>query len=403
MSSLSLQFSTGLALVDSARQQLHALWGALHRSKCPTEVHSLFETMFARWGSLPLLDAPGWPSDVGDDHSPFEFSVALTPDGPEIRLVVEAQGERPGFASTRAACLRLNDSLAKRGADLGRYEQVHDLFLPEISHARFALWHAVALAPGALRAKAYLNPQIRGAGRSVEVVQSAFDRLGMPHAWRSFTSALSARPLRGEEIRYFALDLDRSDAARVKIYLYRPDITTRDLERLAALRPGYTKGEVTEFCRAITGTTGPYRTRPPCVYVAFTGRDPVPSAVTVQVPIAHYVTDDRVARDRIRAYLRLRGVDGDAYDRALQAVAWRPLEGKSGLHTYVSLRTGLDSPRVTTYFAAELYRARARSSGTRCIRLTNDQTVAAGTRDDPRVRRRSSGFRRTTPEPDGAC
>jgi DMATS type aromatic prenyltransferase len=382
MSSLSLQFNTGPSLANSARQQLQALWGALHRSECPPDVLSLFETMFARWGSSPVLDAPAWPSDVGDDHSPFEFSVAHTPDGPEIRLVVEAQGDRAGFAATRAACLRLNEALARRGADLGRYEQVRDLFLPEISHARFALWHAVALAPGALRAKAYLNPQIRGADRSAEVVQSAFERLGMPHAWRSFTSALSARPLRGEEIRYFALDLDRSDAARVKIYLYRPGVTTRDLERLAALRPGYTKGEVTEFCRAITGTTGPYRTRPPCVYVAFTGRDPVPSAVTVQIPIAHYVANDRVARDRIRAYLRLRGIDGDAYDRSLRAVAWRPLEARSGLHTYVSLRTGLDSPRVTTYFAAELYRARARASGTLRIQVRNDPTVAARSEQD---------------------
>jgi DMATS type aromatic prenyltransferase len=364
MPSLSLSArSRKKTFADAATQTLRDLWSAVHRGSCPEEVRSLLSAMLTPWGSAPVTSSPSWPSDIGSDHSPFEFSVALTPGAPEIRLVVEAQGTRPTFSATADAGLRLNDAMARRGADLRRFNRVRSLFLPEARNARFALWHAVALTTGPLRVKAYLNPQIRGVGQAARVVKQALDKLDMSAAWSTIASAAPARALRGEEIKYVALDLEESEAARVKVYLYIRDITAEELERLAALRPQYVRGEVTEFCRAITGTTGPYDSHPPCIYLAFTGNDPVPSAVTVQIPICYYVRNDRIARDRIRAYLRLRGVDSGVYDRALEAVATRPLNAKSGLHTYVSLRTGASPPRVTTYFAAELYGVHAGSKG----------------------------------------
>ena len=75
--------------------------------------------------------------------------------------------------------------------------------------------------------------------------------------------------------------------------------------------------------------------------------------------MGHYAADDRVARERIYGYLRSRGLDADLYDRALGAAAHRPLEAGTGLHSYVSLRTGVRPPRVTVYFAAELYGAQS--------------------------------------------
>jgi DMATS type aromatic prenyltransferase len=367
MSSLSLKLSTRGTFLDAATNRLHALWGALYRKPCPADVLSLLSAMFSPWGSSPIPREPSWPSDIGNDHSPFEFSVALTPISPEIRLVVEAQGVSPGFTATREACLRLNKLLEERGADLRRFEQVRDLFVPEKTHARFALWHAVALTPGPLRAKAYLNPQIHGVNMTCHVVRSAFERLGLARAWPTLASARSNGPLRDEDIRYFALDLERSRNARVKVYLYLPDATADDLERLAGFRPGYVAGEVSEFCRELTGSTGPYAFRPPCVYLAFTENNPTPSDVTVQIPIAYHAPDDRIARNRVLAYLRMRGLDTTTYERALAAAAQRPFHTGSGLHTYVSLRTGMSPPRVTTYFGAELYGVQpplARSSRT---------------------------------------
>jgi DMATS type aromatic prenyltransferase len=346
---------------QTAARRLDDLWAAAHRSRCPDEVRSLLSTMLSPWGAKVIPRVPEWPSDIGDEHSPLEFSVALTPGKPEVRLVVEAQGDEPSYPSTLQAGLRLNEALERRGASLERFERVRDLFLPDVDRARFGLWHAVALAPGPLHVKTYLNPQIRGGKEACTIVGTALDRLGMRAAWSTIESALPAGPVPGEAMRYFALDLERSPTARAKVYLYSDGIGADDIENLACLRPGYVRGEVTAFCRALTGTSGPYASRPPAVYLAFTGNDATPSDVTVQIPIRYYVSDDRVARDRVLAYLRSRQLDTAPYERVLEAVALRSLEAGSGLHSYVSLRTGSAPARVTTYFAAELYEPADRS------------------------------------------
>ena len=363
MSILSLHGDLGGPTVAAAAaQRLEKLWKAVHRSDCPADVRSLLSSAVLPWGARLLSRTSIWPSDIGSDHSPFEFSVAFVPDAPEIRVVVEAQGNTSTFRATRDACLRLNESLAVQGADTRCMDDVYDLFLPDVLHARFALWHGLTLVPGRMRAKVYLNPQIHGTARAEGVIEEALERLHMSHAWSTVISRLPRRQLRGEELRYFALDLESRESARAKVYLYLEDVTADDLERLAASRSDYQPGEVTAFCQAMTGSKGPYLTRPPCVYVGFRGSSSVPSDVTVQIPIGHYVSDDRVARDRIRGYLRSRGLETTTYERALDAIAERPLEEGAGLHTYVSLRTATDPVRVTAYFAADLYASRHRAS-----------------------------------------
>jgi len=360
MSMLSLHGDLGgQTVATAAARQLEGLWKGVHGDDCPLEMRSLLSSVVMPWGARPLSRTSIWPSDIGSDHSPFEFSVALTPDVPEIRMVVEAQGKASTFRATRAACLKLNESLATEGADTRSMDEVRDLFLPDVLHARFALWHGITLRPGRVRAKVYLNPQIHGAARAEALVETALERLGLANAWSTVVSALPRRQLRGEEIKYFALDLEPRDTARAKVYLYLDNVTAQDLERLAAIRPKYEPGEVTEFLQTITGSKGPYFTHPPCVYAGFTGSSSTPSDVTVQIPIGHYVSDDRIARDRICGYLRSRGVATGTYERAVGALAQRPLESGTGLHTYVSLRTGINPARVTTYFAAALYSSKA--------------------------------------------
>jgi DMATS type aromatic prenyltransferase len=304
------------------------------------------------WGAAPVPSTPTWPSDIGDDHSPYEFSIAFAPnESPAVRFLVEAQGAEPTFAHTRDAALALTRRLVAQGVDLARFERVRDLFLPDVPNARFALWHAARLS-GSPEVKAYFNPQIAGKARSFELVESAMRTLGFGSAWPTLLHA-AQRTTIDDEIRYFALDLAAGSAARAKVYLYQRDVTTAHLERMAAVRPGYAKGEVTEFCRAMTGTSEPHTAFPFCTYLSFIEGQAVPNEVAIQIPIRFYARNDAVARDRITAFMRARGLPADAYEAALDALAPRTLDAGAGLTTYVSLRTGTD--RLTVYIATELF------------------------------------------------
>ena len=337
-----------------------------------------FDAMMASWGRESVPASPQWPSRIGNDHAPFEFSVAFVGTETRLRFLVEAQSTSPGFPAVRDACLAVQDAVTECGADPEAYQRVRDLFLTDVPQARFALWHAAAIAPGPSFVKAYLNPQIHGADHAETLVERAFERLGLRGAWpqvrdvfrdRVVPGSISPEGLRGNEIPYFAVDLLPAQRARSKVYLYPAGATARDFERLAALRPSYVPGEVTAFCRAMTGSTGPYTDHPLCAYVAFTGTDPTPSDVTIQIPMPAYVPDDREARDRIVEYFRTRGLPTASYLRALGAATRRPLTAGRGLHTYVSLRTGRTPAHVTTYFAAELYDVQAPRRDTASVRL----------------------------------
>jgi len=344
-----------------AHRQLDALWTALHREPPPASARDLVSSMMGSWGSSPVPKAPPWPSDIGDDGSPFEFSVAFAKGAPDVRFLVEAQGGRD-WASVTDAALRLNDLFVARGADTSRLELVRDLVVPSADHLRderVTLWHTASLEPGPIRVKLYFNPNVRGADQAVSLVRRVFERLGVPRAWPTVEEAF--RRLRTTEMFLFSLDLARTDSARIKVYLHPEGATADDLESAARLAPRAIAGEIREFCRAMTGSDGPYLRRTPAsrlpsFYMAFTRDDPAPSDVTMQVPIRFYVPDDRVARDRISGYLRARALDPSPYERAVDALAARPLEGGRGLNAWVSLRAGSSPPLVTVYFAAELYR-----------------------------------------------
>jgi DMATS type aromatic prenyltransferase len=317
--------------------------------------------MLAPWGEQPVPAVPLWRSDIGDDHSPFEFSVAFSEGKSDLRLLVEGQGGG-NLASQREACLRLNESLGQKGSDLRRLMMLVDLLIPETAELEdplFFLWHMVSLSSDSLRVKSYFNPNVRGAGRANELMKAAFERLGLDAPWRTFEEA--QRRLRGKDLLLFCLDLEDTPSARVKIYPHPQGATAEDLERVSQLGSKHVPGEVAEFCRVLTGSSGPYVRGPrvartPIVYLAFTRNEETPSDITVQVPIRFYAADDAVARDRVCGYLQLRGLDPAPYERALEAVSKRPWKAGRGLNAWVSLRTGSNPPLVTVYFAAELYR-----------------------------------------------
>lgn len=338
---------------EVATARLDRLWHAIYGEACPPEARARLNTMVLPWGAAQIPGKPSWPSDIGDDHSPYEFSIAFAPnEAPVVRFLVEAQGSEPTLDSTRDAALDLTQRLTKHGVDLARFERVRELFLPPVPNARFALWHAARLSSGKPEVKAYFNPQIAGKERSFELVESAMRTLGFESAWPSLVEAVQRRSA-DDEIRYFALDLVGGEAARVKVYFYQRGVTAEHLERMAAIRPGHVNGDLTEFCRTMTGTTGPYNSFPLCTYLSFVEGDPTPTEVAVQIPVRFYVDSDTRARTRVMHYMQSRGVSADLYDEALMALAPRELGKGAGLNTYVSLRAG--TSRLTVYIATELF------------------------------------------------
>ncbi|MBX3259295.1 MAG: hypothetical protein KF782_06360 [Labilithrix sp.] len=342
-----------------ASERLERLWHAVYDTPCPASARSRLDAMLLPWGSAKIPSAPAWPSDIGDDHSPYEFSLALAPnEPPSVRFLVEAQsttGGSPTLADMRDAALALTRRLAEDGGDLTRFERVRDIFLPDVASARFALWHAARLS-GPPEVKAYFNPQIAGKERSFELVESAMRTLGFGSAWPSLLEAVQ-RQTSDDEIRYFALDLAAGGAARVKVYFYQRGVTVEHLERMAAIRPGYEEGEVTAFCRAMLGAREASETFPLCTYLSFVEGEPTPKEVAIQIPIRFYAPNDAVARERVVSYMQSRGHSPAVFEAALQSLAPRELDAASGLLTYVSLRTGTD--RLTFYVATELFAAAA--------------------------------------------
>src|SRR5262249_46491825 len=116
--------------------------------------------------------------------------------------------------------------------------------------------------------------------------------------------------------------------------------TIDDLEHAVSAAKGFVRGRVAEFCAAMAGD-GPYTAKGPSTCLSFVEREgEQPSASTIYVPINEYASDDRVARDRIAAYLNRYRLPASAYLGPLEAFADRPLDAGSGMHSYASMRWG---------------------------------------------------------------
>src|SRR4030095_4747572 len=96
---------------QSAQAQLRKLCGALGLTADQSRFETLLSWMFKGWGELEIPQQAPYPSAIGDDHSPFEFSVAFGPNDVELRLLLEAQGEPPSLMTNRDAAVAFNRRL----------------------------------------------------------------------------------------------------------------------------------------------------------------------------------------------------------------------------------------------------------------------------------------------------
>ena len=332
--------------IERLRSLCRGLGFNAHRE---AEAQRLLARFLTRWGDTTIGREPRWPSDITDDHSPFEFSLAMDGREPELRILVEAQGQRPGLMANWEAGRALSKALAEEfGMPLDRLTAIEYLFAPTDPTAKFSVWHAVSLrADVAPEFKIYLNPQAQGRENSAGVIESALHRLGFPDAMVPY----SGRVL--DEIKYVSLDLSRRADARIKLYAAHHDAVGEDIE--AALRPAryHVEGEATDFCIHMAGGVGPYTSLPVQTCLAYATNHDAPMMGTVHFPVRAYAENDEIVRDRILQYL------GEPTERIYNSVmdnfANRPLNEGVGMQTYASLRQQKGGSRVTVYLSPEMY------------------------------------------------
>jgi len=324
---------------------------------------------------------PAYPSDVVDDQSPYEFSITIGGVKPELRMLVETDDGDPSLGGRwragRAASAWLRDEY---GADLSRLERVADVFEPRSTDARLAIWHAIVFAPGAMpKAKAYFDLRAQGRELSRMVLEAALARLGLGEAYPWLVCEAARRGSKLDELVYFSLDLSSQERARVKVYFRHHEATASDLERAMGSAGGIQPGDIREFCTTMLGHAGPYTNAPLVSCWSFTpdvGPASEPSGATLCVPIAYYASDDAEASTRVQRWIgnaALGEAEAERYRGAVAAVAHRPLEAGTGIHSHVSIRREGGTPKLTCYLAPEAYQtftatellARSPSSRTR--------------------------------------
>jgi DMATS type aromatic prenyltransferase len=340
---------------DIARSQLRGLAQALGVSRDADRHEEVRARLFDGWGDAEVPQKPVYLSAIGDDHSPFEYSIALGPDASELRLLFEAQGTEPSLSANRSAALAFNQRLAPYGATFERFDRIRDLFMPDAPEGAFTLWHAVTFGSGQPEFKIYLNPFARGPMHAWGIVTEALTRLGLGDAVKTLKMAANRGGVL-DQPNYFSLDLSRASTARVKVYLRHPDATAAELERTFSHAVRHRVGDVTEFCNAMIGQVGPFSSKPATSCFSFVEGSSRPVAATLHLPVAHYIDNDASIRRRVMAYLEAHQLSAETYDRALAAMASHSLDQTRGLQSYASYRREPTGIRLTAYLSPELFR-----------------------------------------------
>lgn len=321
------------------------------------------------WRGELISRGPLWPSEITDDHSPFEFSLALggafsgtgvagvsRAPGRAVRLLTEPQDPaRPSLRASWAAAASIHERLAAEwGVPLLRLEAVADLFEPGASaDAKFSIWHSAILGqPRGPEFKVYLNPSIHGSDDAEASLEAALRRLGVAQAWAAVRSLALRRPGLDVPI-YLSLDLSDTPSARVKVYIAHRHATERDLVEALTPLPGFEASTIELWLRRLLGTSGPFGARPPITSHAFGGAPITSFSTTLHLPVRDYLTQDFEIAGRVCEVLD--SEQQGTFLRALTAVAERPLQAARGLQTYVSLRPTPAREAITIYLAPQLY------------------------------------------------
>jgi len=346
-----------LSVSDYLSGQLGRLCAVLDMD--PAAPVELLAGVLGTHAGRPLSEPPPWPSDVSDDHSPVEFSIAYNDhEPPALRVLAEVLGPTPGVrANMSAAYGFLEDNAGRYGLSLSRLDAVRDLFATDRPQGDFALWCSLVFrARRPPEFKVYLNPEVEGPDRAPELVGEALHRLGLGRSYKAMLRH-AVRPGelgRLDRLAFFALDLHDGPQARVKLYLSHFDATARVASRAAVMVDGVDAAQVAEFC-TLAGGSGRFHGRPLVSSYTLTAGGAKPAGYSIYVPIRSYVADDLEARERVLPLLDRYRFDPAIFERAVAAVTSRPLADGVGLIAHVSLRLGPPRPGLTVYLSAEAY------------------------------------------------
>ena len=342
--------------LEYGSEKLYSLVNICGMKHKTLEIMEVFKQMTSSWGNNIIDKKPLWLSGIADDHTPFEFSVAIDKETPELRILCESQRDGFSLLSNWRAGMQFNYWLMDNyGASLTRLNQVSDLFFPEDEAAHFAMWHGACFLPNKKSEfKIYLNPQAKGKEETQDVIKETFKRLGLKESWLAVEAVLKEQDPSKNELKYFSLDLSAKPEARVKIYWQHRDITAEELEKMYSVARNYVPGDVTEFCQAIADTIVLSK-RPVISCFAFIEGNPsAPNTATIQIPLTPYAANDGVMRERINNYLTNKNLPDSIYDSSIKAVTNRSLNARSGIHSCISFRRDKQNKRrVTVYLALE--------------------------------------------------
>ncbi len=349
---------SGDTLFEFGERRLRSLCSSIGFRR-ENEIVELFRRLTTPWGRRSVREPPSWPSTVGDDETPFEFSIGLGAE-PEVRVMVEPLGDEASPQANADASSALLSSLAADfDVDLERFERVRDLFLGNSPTAHFVTWVAAGISETeGPRFKLYLNPFVQGEHLAPAVIEEALSRLGFADAWPCVASSLVRRGPDLDQLMYFSLDLRRSNTARVKVYARHRRCTLADLEAAASRSQVYRSGDVDRFVRAVVPNGDhAFEKRAPLTCYAFDQRSgSTPVSATTHIPINAYAPHDAAIRERVTSFLEQVGLGPEVYSRALDGFANRALDAGIGLQSYVSFRRDRGQPRLTIYFPVEAYR-----------------------------------------------
>jgi len=336
--------------------QLYDLCHAVGLGEAVHEYLAVQSTLLSPWFDREVPALAAYPSRIGDDHSPYEYSVQFAKDSVELRLLLEAQATAPSLHANQLAAIALNRKLEQRyGVDLRRFNELQDLFCPEDPQGPFSLWHAACFdRVGRPDFKIYLNPRVHCATSGQQLITEAVTRLGMASATLPVIGRVAQL---GGVPNYFSLDLTARLGSRVKLYFSHEDATVQQLESIFALAPSNRAGDVSRFCREILPGIARFSRKPVCYCFSFVSGVDAPIAVTLHLPVAHYAESDAATMSRVSAFMHSEHLPVEAYRRSVMAMARRDLDNSIGLQSYCSFRREASGLKVTVYLSPELFAA----------------------------------------------
>ena len=340
-----------------------------------SEAMRLLRGLTESWGSRRLDEAPRW-SGLTEDASPAEFSLVIGDARPELRVLVEPQADPACPATYWKSGLALTDRLRREwGCDTSAVDELLPAFAPRRPDERVygCMWHAAAVREdGPPVFRLYVGAQ----ATEVPPQRVCFEALKSFQAERAWTRAASVLTPR-DDIMGMAFDLVPKQLANAKVYVRPPlGATVGDVERICETAATYVAGDASRFTKRLFGEGTVSFRRPPVLSLHFTrGNQSGPSKYSVDLSPYPRLESDEAAIHAVHRTLVGYGVnvrDFDACTAALRSVHPAP-----GLITWLSLRPGNQTPRMTIYLSPRLFVSRHGR-----VALTPDRTWPSPVRSE---------------------